>query len=169
MKLRNGFVSNSSSSSFLIKVDDFFPHTLAVASYMVGKMYDDYIICWNKEHPRKSEINKRLKFLEQYGRENTQIVFKSTNYDTYIQYITDDYIFVDTCNNVEWDLDDKCLHRLPEELGKLDIDFTYEGPSVYETDFYDDDFFHLDYGISITRKKGYKSCNKEKDGHRCHA
>ena len=42
MKIRQGFVSNSSSSSFILKFSDRFPDTVTIAESMLKNKYDDY-------------------------------------------------------------------------------------------------------------------------------
>jgi hypothetical protein len=102
MKIRKGFVSNSSSSSFIISDKDF--HSVRdLAKYMIKKqikeaIYEDYY--W-KDDSIKDDKNqiKKLKSLN----ENQPVSFPSCNYDTYIKKIGDQY-FVSTCNNTDWDL-----------------------------------------------------------------
>ena len=102
MKIRNGFVSNSSSSSFIISVDSF-PSVRELAKYMIKRKIkddesDDYnwrdeILDYNKKYL------ERLKNID----ENQPVSFPSCNYDTYIKKIADCYL-VGTCNNTDWDL-----------------------------------------------------------------
>ena len=42
MKIRNGFVSNSSSSSFIIRLDENFPDTLSIAKSMIKNKYEEH-------------------------------------------------------------------------------------------------------------------------------
>lgn len=102
MKIRSGFVSNSSSSSFIISDKDF-PTVRDLAKYMLKKKiqeskdYDDDYKEESIDSDRKLIL--KLKKLD----ENQSVSFPSCNYDTYIKKIGDQY-FVATCNNTDWDL-----------------------------------------------------------------
>ena len=91
MKTRNGFVSNSSSSNFIIRNNI---NTLQVARSMISHI--------------DTTINKKLKRFDRLIKNNKDsinidipIVFNTCNYDTYI-YRFDNDIFIDTCNNEDW-------------------------------------------------------------------
>jgi len=98
MKKRNGFVSNSSSSSFIIghgEID-------TVATDMLNTLIND-----DSEWPRsdianewKSNLSKALK-MEKVKNGSIGITFPSCNYDTYIVK-EGNRIYVSTCNNTDW-------------------------------------------------------------------
>ncbi len=107
MKIRNGFVSNSSSSSFIIngKINN-------VANSMLGTVMEDYFT-WDG-----TKTNKKEKALYATWKKNLAmalenkdvqdgkigITMPSCNYDTYILKVNDE-IHVSTCRNHNWDLD----------------------------------------------------------------
>ena len=90
MKLRNGFVSNSSSSSFILTTEK---SVLEYAIKMV-KVRNDDSDYWD---------NGLLENLEELMQDkdydpDTSISFNTCNYETYIKRI-DDYVYITTCNN----------------------------------------------------------------------
>lgn len=152
MKTRNGFVSNSSSSSFIISDKDF-PTVRSLAKYMIKKKiretsdYQDYD--WKDESINEDEKNiEKLKNLD----ENQSVSFPSCNYDTYIKKIGDQY-FVATCNNTDWDLNSystKISEKTKESLNELLK--TYDESSDEYENIYDilnnngyyNEFYHID-------------------------
>jgi len=111
MKHRQGFVSNSSSSSFVIKTDSPFQ----LAADMLKVVYDE----WSGYNDGDVEIQKLDKAFTRYGIHLNNlcdklpkgcdgIVLPSTNYDTYILFEDKEYTdasecFVYTCNNHDWE------------------------------------------------------------------
>ena len=107
MKIRTGFVSNSSSSSFIIS-DKSFKSVRDLALYMINRKYEQYMGYGDrdKQHDKyRTKENElyinRLKNID----ENQSVTFQSCNYDTYIKKVSDCYL-VSTCNNEDWDLYD---------------------------------------------------------------
>ena len=107
MKIRNGFVSNSSSSSFIIngKISD-------VANSMLKTVIEDYSDWGNEKATKKdlaeyekwaSNLKKALKN-EDVLSGKIGITMPSCNYETYILQV-DDQIHVSTARNHEWDTD----------------------------------------------------------------
>ena len=88
MKIRQGFVSNSSSSSFVVNGTN--KAVLDVALKMVPARD------WRK---RDDVLLKKL--LEKADTPDTPIAFKSCNYNTFIMKIKNT-IFIETCNNHPW-------------------------------------------------------------------
>lgn len=98
MKQRKGFVSNSSSSSFVIpSCDDNidFKDVFSVAIYMIG--------C--RDGWEEKDNNKLIKKLEKALADgiitkDTNLMFRTCNYDTYIvKDYNYDKIYISTCNN----------------------------------------------------------------------
>lgn len=92
MKIRNGFVSNSSSSSFVLKVKNLTVKDIALM--MIERRNEDNYggyIDWKAdkllERLRNISIDQNLPF-----------TFHTCNYETFIKKL-DDYIFIDTCHN----------------------------------------------------------------------
>lgn len=97
MKLRSGFVSNSSSSSFVIS-GDAYSGTFDIAEAML-KERNDYWEEWKDLKKSGDEDISKLQILRRGKDPNTPLSFRSTNYDTYITKIGN-YYFVSTCNNI---------------------------------------------------------------------
>jgi len=111
MKTRKGFVSNSSSSSFVLKVANY-GGIDDVAHHMLDIVIEDYS-SWH-EVPKKKDNETYVVWtnnLEMALRKRSiksgkiGIVIPSCNYDTYIIQ-KDNTIYVDTCNNHNWALGD---------------------------------------------------------------
>jgi hypothetical protein len=101
MKIRNGFVSNSSSSSFIIPNGNI----ATIANIMLRTVIEDWeeldqdtVSLWRK-NAEKCHDNKDI----QNGK--VGIMLPSCNYETYIFKVNND-IYVDTCNNHQWPLEE---------------------------------------------------------------
>lgn len=118
MKTREGFVSNSSSSSFILKVGEPFDTIKELAKYMIQK----------REWDSDAETIKKLELCP----DNKNVTFKSCNYDTFIAKI-DDYFLIETCHNHYWDLDDFRCQTYPKEFfDKYGDDSFYELPHIVD-------------------------------------
>jgi len=120
MKIRNGFVSNSSSASFII--DDDKMTTARVAKIMAKDIRNDWLEDGLDEENIQflnEFMNNVNKLVDSY---DDPIIFTfTTNYETFIIKI-DDTIYIDTCNNIHWESFD-------------DIDWIdYHGDGFYESD-----------------------------------
>ena len=146
MKIRSGFVSNSSSSSFIIPISEF-KNIFDLAKHMIPKR------CW------EDKDNKLIKSIIRYEENgvdpNTFMCFMSCNYDTYILKENDNYL-VATCNNHYW--------------GKKLEDF-YDGGDtdnkIYElrktTNFWFPEFNATGKMLFWADRKGGKFCEKHEN------
>lgn len=130
MKTRNGFVSNSSSSSFVLKVGEPFNTTLDVAEFMVPKRK------WETD----AVLVERIKALRASKENPPAVCFRSCNYDTFIAKMGE-YFLIETCHNHDWDLGDFRSSCPPEFFEYFGDDSFYELPRKV-------DFYHLDYGVT---------------------
>jgi len=106
MKTRNGFVSNSSSSSFIIDGTKIFD----LAKNMLTIIREDWMD-WDTDRPTKNRTRKQFsEYFDKLATLNNKlpedcdgILFPSCNYDTYI-VLDNDYqrCIVATCNNHNW-------------------------------------------------------------------
>jgi len=121
MKIRQGFVSNSSSSSFCIQAH---PTTVAksmfkdlVADYTETEAFgdnddDEITTLWNGEYTKNLDL---ITAREDFQNGKIGITMPSTNYDTWIvgeydMMESDGWTsYVKTCNNIWWDLKDNLL------------------------------------------------------------
>jgi len=98
MKIRNGFVSNSSSSSFVLNVGVPFTSPIEIAYHMLME----------RDWPDDNEMLQKLVEMVRNKQitEKDNLSFSSTNYDTYIYFINEDSedsrIGIYTCNNTDW-------------------------------------------------------------------
>jgi hypothetical protein len=179
MKIRNGFVSNSSSSSFIIRLDENFPDTLSIAKSMIKNKYEEHADYddnsddkdWWK--PSMKNAFKNLKRLKKEDDPYIPIFFTSCNYDTYIIPLTNNYVFVETCNNTRWDIEessnvvrggipDEVLEKYPgSENSNGEFYITDEtDDNKYKNIIYDHPFYLIENGIELTKPSEYKTCKK---------
>jgi len=108
MKIRQGFVSNSSSSSFIVSKQDY------VSVFELAK---DMIPM--REWSEDSDLIKKIEEAEIKGMDvNTGICFNSCNYETYIMKYKD-YYLISTCNNHAWEDAINTIGYFPKELQNL--------------------------------------------------
>jgi len=129
MKIRGGFVSNSSSSSFIVKDHDL-DTTGKVALMMVAKIAEEWVA---EGEQTTNELERAIDFLYENLNIDDPICFPwSTNYETFIWRRSDGSIFVDTCNNNDWidvldveysDIDHYDIRKERENIAFTDLCF----------------------------------------------
>jgi hypothetical protein len=110
MKIRNGFVSNSSSSSFIIWAEKDFPTVKSVAKYIMKTII--------KKYGGVGDFNEEKITLKSMSDPNTPVFFNTGGDETYIRKYEDKIIIV-TTQNVDFDkLFDVALKKddLPDEF-----------------------------------------------------
>lgn len=182
MKIRNGFVSNSSSSSFIIECAGETKTVRDVATLMINVLIDNIVDGkwgeWKEDLEQKKQWIKDLETID----ENHSVHFPSCNYDTWIKKVGD-RILVSTCNNEHWDLPNlsNITESVTNELKSVMTEDEYEEFMDYSYEFYLDnyfkDFYSLRFGIVGTEKRhNYNDsyyryednlCNKQRDGREC--
>ena len=109
MKIRQGFVSNSSSSSFVVSNKTIFSSPIEIAYHMIME----------RDWPNDGELLQKLTDMVRSGKitEQTNLSFNSTNYDTYIYHtlLIMPAIAVYTCNNIDWKFPDNVMWSKPDE------------------------------------------------------
>ena len=109
MKVRQGFVSNSSSSSFIIRQESY-DSVFDLAKTMIPARE------WEESDP---DLIKKIEEAEIKGMDpNTSLSFGSCNYETYIVKHKD-YYLVSTCNNHRWEDHIDSLGHFPDDLKDL--------------------------------------------------
>ena len=108
MKTRQGYISNSSSSSFIIS-EETYESVFELAKIMIP--------C--RECDDNAALIKKIEEAEIKGMDpNTSLCFSSYNYDTYIiKYKR--YYLISTCNNCSWDDYIESLGYIPKDVKDL--------------------------------------------------
>ncbi len=151
MKIRNGFVSNSSSSSFIINCVDETKTVCDVATLMIQKLIDD--IKLEKWGDWREDVKIKEKWLRDLNSidENLGVQFPSSNYDTWIKKVGNQ-ILISTCNNEDWyipnqaHISDETKEELLKLMGDDDIVSFEEYHEFYISEFFTK-FYSLEFGI----------------------
>jgi hypothetical protein len=150
MKTRNGFVSNSSSSSFIVDLNKW-PSidNLYIANEMI--LIRDEEFYGNRAKKLSKMIKNLRKSLDPYS----NIKFATCNYDTYIVRETD-FVYIFTCNNYSFE-SLSFFTKIDDEEDEF-----YTKQERLKMDF----FYHLDFGEYIKTKYNayeYNGLCKEHD------
>ncbi len=125
MKIRTGFVSNSSSSSFLVIPNERIPTIFALAKRMLEIRDSD----WETDSREPGgELFKLATAENLFKNPNTPVVFSTTNYETYIVRSEFGELLVATCNNQDWsqlETDVSVLFNDDLEISKTSTYFWY--------------------------------------------
>lgn len=114
MKIRNGFVSNSSSSSFIVHNVS---SSMEVFNLMIPLVKEDYCDYKDGKKAWKKTLGKNVKrFKQSRGKDfNEGILIPFTcNYETFIYPVKDGECYVETCNNHPWQ-DVLSVHEMSSE------------------------------------------------------
>jgi hypothetical protein len=147
MKIRNGFVSNSSSSSFIINSGDI----KDIATLMVNVIVNDRTYKTDKKANKILKANLKKALLDKDVLSGKiGITMQTCNYNTYIKFYNDK-IYIKTSSNYVWDLDYRNLDvsKYGSEIDAA-IDHSY---------FYDLDSANIrSYGIGIDLDEDVIKC-----------
>jgi len=170
MKIRQGFVSNSSSSSFIIMAEGETTTIRDVATLMIHTVIEELKNDdWTSPEELQRWVDSREKWITTLNRldEDQFVQFQSINYDTWIVK-AGEHIFVSTCNNTDWDLPNttsKISDKTEKELKRIlkdKFDDFEPGYEMYVEDNFDD-FYSLPYEIRGNEMKTSTYCQKQKD------
>jgi hypothetical protein len=151
MKIRNGFVSNSSSSSFVIKGGTTTSQIATMMMYEVRSNWEGSTRLFEDECGLPDGFEEALEWLHDNVEYNEPIMFPwSTNYETFIWTVGKD-IYVDTCNNQDWGL---LGPTYSNESGEYYTDIVYN-------DVYSHSFLNL-RDMQQTTKRGFMDAERER-------
>jgi len=147
MKTRTGFVSNSSSSSFVLEVGKPFDTALDVAEHMIPcrKWDGDGELLEKIGKLRKEGLSESARSYSRCGNLPPAICFSSCNHDTFIAKMGN-FFLVETCHNHDWNLYDVSVSDIvPHEfLEYFGDDSFYDLPRRIP-------FYHLEYDVVVRR------------------
>jgi len=181
MKKRNGFVSNSSSCSFVVSLKEF-PTTVCLADFMIVVRYEykkDYYkraiesiksdpdrypnetveSCTELLEENEETYAKLRNNLSEITDISPNVAFKSFNFDTFIREIEVDgqkYLYVATCHNVVWDMP----KVIPQGKSKTMQEYFNDGDlhdGLWNEEYIQGEtFIVVDTGESVTIKDRFK-------------
>lgn len=139
MKIRDGFVSNSSSSSFIVSLKAY-KDVFDLAKEMI-KIRDAENGFTGWECTEK-DLRQRFSAYEKTFDKNHPVSFKTVNEDTFIARTNEGY-FVTTCNNYDWS-------SIKEKSWKDDLGKQYSAAEMEDVQFdlpTQYDFLFLESGL----------------------
>ena len=144
MKERHGFVSNSSSSSFIVH------NPKRTTAQILREMLKRVKAEWKEEKYNTRKITKVIKWLQAHPKKDIPLVYPNTcNYETWVfKNASGIDTLIETCNN--------------HDCNWESMDFDYRGEDNYEDDWkYMKTLTFLD--ITNMTEKTYDEYNKEWD------
>ena len=146
MKVRTGFVSNSSSSSFVIKKGECINSALELAEIMIPL----------REWEGDQKLLEKVEKLKTTNSDLPNVCFSTCNYDTYIATV-DGYLVVSTCHNHNNTWEDVRIYgcnnypqRFTEQYGEEYFDYLNR---YFE-------FYHLEHDVTGHRAETYNFCRE---------
>jgi len=145
MKIRDGFVSNSSSASFIVRAKSF-RDVFDLASKMIPRRE------WNESGLGNDHtLMTNIRLARRRGMDpNTPICFDSCKYETYIA-TEGPYFLVATCNNTDWQLDEHLVILSTDEREWLVQKFGADDGADYDflqfSKFLDGLFWYPEYNL----------------------
>lgn len=155
MKLRYGFVSNSSSSSFIVHSPD---QTTAQTMREMLKLVKAE---WKEEKTGRKMINaitKVIKWLQSHPKFDKPLLYPNTcNYETWVYKNDEEDLRIDTCNNHDSNWDSMNFDYMDEEYeGKKELEYlNLETMKTQTYKQYNDEWLKrhdLQYGKTLTKK-----------------
>ena len=168
MKTRNGFVSNSSSSSFIIPNGDI----SKISNKMLEIIINDRDYLTKKENKIEytklsSNLNKALKRKDVKSGKVGIFIGYSCNYDTYI-ILKEGDLYITTSNNYmfdigpdkEYSIKSNDIYKLIENNNYYNIDHKIIHSHSKGAEFYQCNKCKLNYGMCFTDLKGNVLCSE---------
>lgn len=148
--MRNGFVSNSSSSSFIIGGNSIKKSALAVFDNISKYIKDnhhydnDYKKTMSRLEQKRSVLIK-LCNLPDVKSGKCGVMFASCNYDTYIIYNKEyDQVYITTCNNFGTpEFDEPCEYGMGSDGGDDDVPNAYINKQLFYCADLDNDELYM--------------------------
>ena len=138
MKIRNGYVSNSSSSSFVIRAENNFSTVKDVAKYIMDTCEEIY---------QENNYVDELEVLNKQKDPNIPVFFNTGGDDTYIRKFDDKIVLVTTQN-----INFKDIRTVALSAKDIDKEF-FEQFNYFDEDEQEDMIFNEPYDLDYFYKK----------------